>query len=95
VEPEYASLSPDAWKNDCPTAAMFVKILSVVVLGPPPQVHEQLKFLTVLLAVTMVFRTSFWLLPPSYTTTFASPGAMAIAISISNDTSSFAPEMPL
>jgi len=54
-----ASLSPDALKNDCPTMAMFVKIVSVVVLGPPRQPHEQLKFFTVLLSVNIAFKMSF------------------------------------
>jgi len=69
---------------------MVLKMFSVVVLGPPPHPHEQLKFLTVLLAAIR-FKTSFGCELyglPSKTMILERPGAIAMAISISSETSS-------
>src|SRR5665647_826557 len=80
-----ASLSPEALKNDCPCAAICLKMVSVVELGPPLQPQEQLKFLIVLLAA-MVFKISLGIPvgPASKTTILESPGAMEMAISMSS-----------
>src|ERR1700743_325155 len=56
-----AALSPEALKNVCPAAAMLLKMLSVVVVGPPLQPQEQLKFFIVALAESMAFRMSLGL----------------------------------
>src|SRR5205814_784801 len=93
-----ASESPDAWKNDCPWEAIALKMLSVVVVGPPIHVHEQLRFLIVLLAA-MVFKMSLGRLKlnglPSKTTILDKPGAMAMAISMSSETSPFPLSAPV
>ena len=72
---------------------MVWKIWSVVALGPPVQLHEQLTWRAAL-SLAMRLSTSLGLKLlglPSYTITFASPGAMLIVISISSETSSCPP----
>ena len=69
---------------------MFLKIVSVVVLGPPLQPQEEDKLFTVLLLANIAFKMSLGMKLfgfPSKTTISASPGAMAMAISISSETS--------
>ena len=88
-----ASLSPEALKKDCPAACMFLKMLSVVVDGPPPQPQLQDNCLIELLNVTIEFKILFCkpVLPASKLTILASPGAIAMAISMSSETSPLPP----
>jgi hypothetical protein len=75
---------------------MFWKMASVVVLGPPLQPQEELKFFTVLLAA-IAFKTELGQPEdgPSNTSIFDRPGAIDIAISMSSETSVFPPLTPM
>src|ERR1035441_1382110 len=60
---QYAPLSPEAWKNDCPCAANCWKIWSWSAAGEPDQVQEELSWLaagwpTPLVSVAMRFSRS-------------------------------------